>query len=65
MLDNILKQLSELRLHGISDTIEQRLSQAYESKLSYEDLLLIVKFHKVMVVFSKNAKSCRSIIVKS
>ena len=42
MLDNILKQLSELRLHGISDTIEQRLFQAYESKLSYEDLLLML-----------------------
>jgi len=42
MLDNIHKQLSELRLHGISDTVEQRLSQAYESKLSYEDLLLMI-----------------------
>lgn len=42
MLDNILKLSCDLRLNGILDVVEQRISQAYEQKLSYEELLTIL-----------------------
>lgn len=42
MLDNILKLTADLRLKGMSDVIEQRLAQAYESKLNYEELLTLI-----------------------
>ena len=42
MLDNILKLSCDLRLNGILDVVEQRISQAYEQKLSYEEIITIL-----------------------
>jgi DNA replication protein DnaC len=42
MLNDISKRLNELRLYGITETLDTRLESAYKSKLTYEELLLCI-----------------------
>ena len=42
MLNDILKRLNKLRLHGITETLDARLKFAYKSKSTYEELLLSI-----------------------
>ena len=39
MLNDISKRLNELRLYGITETLDTRLESAYKSKLTYEELI--------------------------
>jgi len=42
MLNDISKRLNELRLYGITETLDTRLESAYKSKSTYEELLLSI-----------------------
>ena len=42
MLNDISKRLNELRLYGIAETLAVRLKSAYNSKSTYEELLLSI-----------------------